>query len=481
MTARSIWRCALLCLVTGLPLAWAATDWSRFRGPNGSGVSEETGIPVEFGPEQSVVWKTPLPEGLSSPVFGKDSIFVTGFEGDNLYTIAMDRQTGKIRWRRTLVRERRGELREPNNPASPSPVTDGENVYVFFQDFGLASYGPDGNERWRLPLGPFNNPMGLGASPILAGDKLIQVCDSETDSFIVALDKDSGKTVWRKERPVVTRGFSTPVLYEPKEGGLQVLVPGSYELVAYSAADGERVWWVRSLTWQLKPTPVMDKDTIYVLGWAGNADAGQQEEVPPFAEVIAQYDADKDGKLSPQEAVGPLGERAEKDWDSNDLDRDGFIGKRDWEMYQTRRSVVNSMQAIRLGGRGDMTATAVKWQYHKSLPNVPSPLLYDGVIYLVKDGGIVTALDAAGGTVLKQGRLREAMDKYYASPVAADGKIFMVSELGVVSVLEPGADWRVIQVNRMDDESHATPVILDGKIYLRTKSALYCFGNGGDS
>ena len=470
----------LICLLLpAIPYA-QADDWTRFRGPNGSGISNETGIPAEFGPEKNVVWKTPLPDGLSSPVFNPESIFVTGFEADKLYTIAMDRKTGRVRWRREIVRDRVGPLRPPNTPASPSPVTDGENVYSFFQDFGLISYGPDGNERWRVPLGPFNNPFGMGASPVLAGDRIIQVLDGETDSFMLAVDRNSGKTLWRVERPDVARGYSTPVLWDPKDGtGQQVIVAGSYELRAYSVETGEKIWWVRALTWQLKPTPVIDGDTIYVLGWAGSADLGQQQEVPPLDQVLSQHDKDGNGKLSRDEALGPIDERTLKAWEELDLDRDGFLGERDWTAYQLKRSVVNSMQAIQLGGKGDTTKTAVKWQHYKSLPNVPSPLLYDGIVYLVKDGGIVTALDAATGEVRKQGRLRDSMDRYFSSPVAADGKVFMASEPGVVSVLKAGPDWDVIEANDMGEEIHATPVILDGRIYLRTKSALYCFADSG--
>ena len=180
-----------------------------FRGPNASGVVEETGLPVEFSPEKNLVWKTPLPPGHSSPVFGHDAIFLTGWEGDSLFTFALDRGHGKIRWRREIKRTHKGELHDHNSPASPSAVTDGRNVYVMFQDVGLLSYGPDGNERWRIPLGPFNNPMGMGTSPILAEGKIIQVCDSESDSFIFAADKESGKIVWRKERPLAARGWAT--------------------------------------------------------------------------------------------------------------------------------------------------------------------------------------------------------------------------------------------------------------------------------
>jgi len=459
----------------------ADADWSRFRGPNGTGVSDDTGIPAEFGPDKNVVWKTELPDGLSSPVFGEDAIFLTGFEGDTLFTIAMDRESGRIRWRREIKRKRAGQLREPNNPASPSAVTDGRNVYSFFQDAGLVGYGPDGNELWRVPLGPFNNPMGLGASPILAEGKIIQVCDSETGSFMLAIDKETGKTVWRHDRPIALRGFSTPVLWRPEGGELQFVSAGSYSLAGYSVATGKRIWWVDALTWQLKPTPVIEGDYAYVLGWAGRADLGQQQDVPTFEETLKAFDKNADGALSQDEATAAIGDRVGNDWASFDLDLNQTMNEREWVHHRRKGKVVNSVQKIKIGGQGDMTETAVVWKYHKSLPNVPSPLLYGDVLYMVKDGGIFTALNKETGAVLKQGRLRDAMDRYFSSPVAADGKIFTASEPGVVSVLRPGAEWEVIAVSDFEDTIHATPVITDGKLYIRTKSALYCFAESASS
>jgi len=461
-----------LTLVAGLT---AAPKWDRFRGPNGSGVSDETGIPSVFGPETNVVWKTALPEGNSSPVFGDDAIFVTGFEGDTLFTIAMDRGTGRVLWRRAVERNRAGYLREPNGPASPSAVTDGKNAFVFFQDFGLLGYGPDGNELWRVPLGPFNNPMGMGASPVLAHGKIIQVCDSETGSFILAVDKETGKTAWRKDRPFSLRGFSTPVLWQPPEGNLQLLIPGSYELKAYDVDTGEIVWYVRSLTWQLKPTAVMDEENIYILGWAGAADLGQQQDVPPLSEVLKEHDADGDGKLSLPETADAMDKPGLKNIDGLDLDLSGFLEERDWEHHRRKKAVVNAVQAIKLGGKGDMSDTAIVWRHYKSLPNVPSPLLYDGTLYLIKDGGILTALDKRTGQVTKQGRVREAMERYFASPIAADGKVFLASEAGNIAVLKPGPQWEIERVNVMDDEVWATPVVMDGRLFVRTRTALYCF------
>ena len=135
-------------------VAWTA-EWSSFRGPNGSGVADATGIPSEFGPEKNVVWKIAVPKGSSSPVLTADALFLTGAENSQLITLKVDRGTGRVVWRRTLPQARAEKRHELNNPASPSPVTDGVNVYVFFSDFGLISYGPDGNERWRLPMPPF--------------------------------------------------------------------------------------------------------------------------------------------------------------------------------------------------------------------------------------------------------------------------------------------------------------------------------------
>ena len=465
-------RPTLVALLLALSVSGLeAVDWSRFRGPNGAGVADDTGLPVEFSPEKNVIWKTELVKGHSSPVFGDNAIFLTGWEGESVFTFALDRETGRILWRREIVRDREGKLHESNGPASPSATTDGSNAYVFFQDVGLLSYGPDGNERWRIALGPFNNPMGMGASPILAEGLIIQICDSESGSFMIAVDKDTGKIVWRNERDFVSRGFSTPVLYDPKDGsGLDAIVAGSYELIAYKVATGEKSWWVRGLTWQLKPTPVMDEDTIYLLNWAGGADIGQQEVVA-FGDALKLYDKDGNGLLGKEEAPDP---RMPKSWESYDLDLNGYMDARDWRHYRNKRASVNAMNAIRLGGKGDMTEGAFRWRHYKTLPNVPSPLLYDGIVYLVKDGGIVTALDKKTGEVLKQGRLTEALDRYFSAPVAADGKVYMLSEAGKVSVLKPGPDWEVIQTNDMGAEAYATPAIVDGKMYLRTDWGLYC-------
>src|SRR6266566_6626331 len=248
---------AALLLVSFSPAADApdAEGWSRFRGPNGSGVSATTHLPSEFGPEKNVVWKTALPFGHSSPALTRERIFLTAARDAHLVTICLDRRTGRILWEREAPRPRTEKLDSRNGPAGPTPATDGTNVYVFFSDFGLLSYDIDGRERWRVPLGPFNNLYGMGASPVLVGDVVVLACDQNTDSFIVAIGQQDGRIRWKTARPEAHSGHSTPIVFKPADAPTQVIVPGSFLLTAYSTETGEKIWWVGGLSFELKSTP----------------------------------------------------------------------------------------------------------------------------------------------------------------------------------------------------------------------------------
>jgi hypothetical protein len=196
-------------------------------------------------------------------------------------------------------------------------------------------------------------------------------------------------------------------------------------------------------------------------------------ELPPFDVVVRKHDTNQDGKIAQSElpkALGPPGA-----WDTIDLDDDGLLNGRDWEFYSARRASQNQLLAVRLGGRGDVTGTHVLWRYLKSLPDVPSPLLYQDVLYLVRTGGIATTVNPKTGEVYKQARLGDALGDYYASPVGADGKVYMISQSGKVTVLQAGPQWEILVQNDLEDECQATPAIGDGRLYIRTRSALYCF------
>src|SRR5258708_1804819 len=254
---RIVW---LLVLLSGA--AWG--QWDRFRGPNGTGVSESAGLPAEFGPKKNLIWRTELPPGHSSPVIGGERIYLTGVEHEQLYTFCVEPASGRILWKREAPRSRHEKLHSLNNPASPTPVTDSENVYVFFSDFGLLSYTRAGKERWRLPLGPFKNVYGMGVSPVLADDVVVLVIDQDKDSFIVGVGRNDGKVRWQKPRPEALSGASTPVVVKNSSGPSLILAPASFRLDVYSARDGEAVWWVRGLPGEMKSGPAVVGDFVYV-------------------------------------------------------------------------------------------------------------------------------------------------------------------------------------------------------------------------
>ncbi len=463
-----------------------AADWPQFRGVNGSGVSDATRLPSALGPSKNVVWKTAILPGHSSPVVAGNIIFLTGSEGGaradagrekvvdqggKLFTFAVDRNSGKLLWRKEAPRPRLERYQPTNSPASPSPVTDGENVYVFFGDYGLLSYSKAGQERWRVPLGPFNNVNGHGSSPILYKDLLILVCDQDSGSFMIALDKNSGKTRWKVDRPEVTRSYVTPAIFMPKSAPAELIVPGAYQVTSYLAATGEKLWFARGFSWQPKSIPVIDGDMIFAHGWEGGGDAETPTETPTWEEALAKYDVDKDGKITEAE----IETRLQKGFYLMDLNGKGHLTEKDWSFYRARRSARNALIAIQHGGKGDITNTYVKWRLQKFLPNSPSPLIYQGVMYLIKDGGVLTSLDPKTGEIFKQERLTGALDTYYASPVAGAGKVYFLSQQGKVTVIKAGPQWEIASTNDLEDDVFATPAIVENRMYLRTRGTLYCF------
>lgn len=485
-TQHARWECyppVNLQIATLTSLLWlvlatvpaSATDWPRFRGPNGRGVAESATLPDKIGPNERVVWKITLPSGPSSPVVSGDRIFVTAVEGDKLFTLALDRQTGKIAWKRESPRDRQEKLDKRNSPASPTPAADGRNVYVFFPDYGLLSYTFEGEERWRVPLGPFDNKYGMGGSPILAGDKVVLVCDQNRNSFAAAYSQADGRQVWKTPRPEALSGHVTPVVYElAGSKNSQIIAPGSFRMDAYDLASGRIVWWVNGLASEIKSVPVLDGETIYINGFDSPLnDPGRHIEVPPFREMLAKYDANHDGALQQTELPdSPV----KTSFPDRDINHDGKLDEAEWKSYRAVMAADNSLLSIRTGGAGDMTAKAVQWKYHRSISQLPSALVYRGVIYMITEHGMLATLDPATGKPHKQGRLRGTADKYYASPVAADGKVFFVGFSGAVTILKAGPDQEILSVNALDDECYATPAIADGRLYVRTRGMLYCFG-----
>ncbi len=448
-----------------------AEDWARFRGPNGAGVVDGA-VVGEPSLEENLIWKTDVPPGHSSPVIVGDHIYLTAVEDEELFTLALDRETGRILWRRQAPRPRRSQFVEQNNPAASTPASDGENVYVFFGEFGLLSYGPDGNERWRVPLGPFVNIRGMAASPIIVDGKLLIACDDDSGhAFLLALDAATGREIWRADRSEFRKAFSTPAIYRPEQGPAQVLTAGSFTLVSYSLETGDELWRAGGLCWQPKAVPLIANGRVYLNCQGASADA-MAGRYPSYANALEQFDSDGDGGLSEEEFY----ERRQSVFWEYDFSQNGSMEKDEWDFFVSRMATRPGFFAIRLGGRGDVSHTHVDWVVDRPLGNVPSPLIYDDVIYSIRNAGILTSIDALTGEILKQGRLPDALGAYYASPIAADGKLFFFDGEGTLTVVRAGGQWTVIHSLALDEGGSATPAIVDGRLYLRTHENLYCFG-----
>lgn len=445
--------------------AWGAgaEDWSRFRGPNGSGVIDASGLPVRFGPGENMEWKTPVPFGHSSPVVKRGRIFLTAAENGTLVTLAIDESTGRNAWRRELKPTRVHKVFRLNGQASPTAAVDDQGVYVFFPDFGLVSYAHDGRERWRLSLGPFDNFYGLSSSPVVHGGVVYLLCDQSKGSFLMALDAKSGKQKWRAERKEHLDGWGVPVIHKD-----QIIAVGSSRVDSYFLATGESNWWIPISSEGAMGSPLIHGDTLVV-----TTQGQDQPLLPVFATALAQYDKDKDGKVSEEEF------KANADWFEHfswlDADRDKRIDEKEWNFVRTYGNGDYGVAAIPLGRKGRLDRAEVKWRFKRNLAYVPSSLIYGGVFYMVKNGGIVTSLDPTDGKLLKQGRAEGALGGYYASPVAADGKVFLTSDQGRITVLKAQPQWEILAVNDLKEDAYATPAISGNRIYVRTRGTLYAF------
>lgn len=456
---RRLHLCAgLLALSLAAP-AGAEEAWTRFRGPNGSGIASDSDYPASLEPE-SALWRTPVRPGKSSPILTRDHVFVTAFDEGRLYTQCFRRDTGALAWERAVERAREADLNALNEPAAVTPVTDGQNVYVLFRDVGLLAYSSDGELLWSTPLEPFANVMGHASAPILSGGRIILQADQKVGSYIAAFDRANGELAWKTEREE-GEGWATPLRYRD---GLLTISRGW--IGAHAAADGKRLWGLQTLSPAIVASPVLAGDRVYAFGY-GRASADG------FDKGFDKRDLDGDGALTPEEYKGSAFMAGVAKYDGN---RDKILLKQEYLDAAAKVVAPSTLVAFQLHDDPAQPPQEL-WRYERSFEGViPSALVYDGVIYLIKNGGILETLDAAAGESLKRGRLREAIAGYSSSPVAADGKVYFANEEGKTSVLMARGDWEVLSTGDFGEGIFATPALSGGRVYLRTDAALYCLG-----
>jgi outer membrane protein assembly factor BamB len=471
---------SILCLLSFMLIdpsaSRGASNWPQFRGPESQAVAGPGKTPAQFGPTTTnLIWKVALPPGHSSPCLWGGRIFLTGFENGKLETLCLDGRDGKVLWRVAAPAEKiEPVMQSISGPASPTPATDGERVFAYFGSFGLMAYDFDGREIWRKPLPAPMVEFGTGSSPLLADDFLVLLCDQDLDSFLMAVDRRTGRTVWKTARPESRRGFSTPYLWR-HDGVAEIVVTGTVWLKAYDLKDGHERWKMRGLARVANASPISGDGLLFASSWNIGADPRDHLTLPSWSAFIAEHDRDKSGKLNKDEfPKGPFLDR----FTQIDLDKDGFVTPEEWRISEEIfTKAENAFFAVRPGGSGDITETHLAWKQTRGLPYVPSPLFYDGRVYVVKNGGMVSCYEAKTGRTLYQEERLGALGDYYASPVAADGKVYFASQQGVVSVIKAGDVFHVLARNELGEQTMATPAIVDGTIYIRTSGYLSAFGD----
>lgn len=476
-----------------------SAQWPQFLGPNGRAVQESATPPVELNLDGNVRWKTELPLGHSSPCIWDDSIVLTACRQNpqTLETICIDRTTGEIRWRKACPDVKEIEkVHEISSPAAQTPVTDGERIVVYFGSYGLVAYDFDGNEIWTTPLPPAKVLMdfGSGSSPILVGDKVIVWVPLQNESYLGAYQLSDGSECWKAPRFEHNRTWATPIQWcEGEEQRVGLLC--SQRFSAFDADDGQEVWWVDEVATNSGSSPIALGDRLLITSAGIQGDADNIVIPDDFATFLSKHDADGDGKIAIQEipedvlftvrhTTGGAGDLSLRQaFEFMGVKPDHVFEREDWEEKRQQMEAFKagpmcrtSAAVVRTGGVGDVTQSHRVWEEPRGVGEVSSPLAYQGLVYLVKNGGVLTVRSLEDGELAYTKRVQGAAGGYYASPVAANGRVYLANDAGVVTVIEAGPNLNIVSRCDIGEPVYATPALVGNELYLRTAKHLIAFG-----
>lgn len=407
---------SILCLVLIL-FAFScinAENWPNWRGPKHDGTSSETGLPQKWSKTENVIWRTPLPgSAASTPIVWGDRIFVTSADGDNLVLICISKD-GKILWKQIVGSGNRNAKGDEANLAAPSPSTDGKYVFAFFGSGDLAVYDFAGKQIWKTNLqntyGKFDLNFVMSSTPLLDGDRLYLQLIHSGAQLVLALDKNTGKEIWKKERRTDARdeclhSYASPYLY--RDGKREfLLIHGADYITAHQLKDGTELWRAGSFN--------------------------PKDRYNPSFRFVASPVATAGLIVVPTAKNGPV-------------------------------------MAL------NPDAQNTVWTLERGTPDVPSPLINQGIVYLNRENGVLIAIDAKTGNQIYQERPYE--QRHRASPVYGDGKIYLTARDGTVNVIKAGRQFEVLAKNEIGEQISASPAISNGRIYLRSFDALFAIGN----
>lgn len=402
-----------------------ADNWPQWRGARLDGVSLETGLPAEWDKAsgKNIAWRLPLPGPAgATPIVWDKHIFLTSVDGSDLVLIAAD-TSGKLLWKKTVGTGNKNVRGDEGNSASPSPATDGKHVWTMMGTGVIACYDFAGKEVWKFDLqqryGRFEIQHGFSSSPVLDGDRLYLQLIHSGGAKTVCLNKTTGAEVWMQRRITDARdeceqSYATPTIYRDEHQALLLTHGGDY-IIAHDLTDGHEVWRCGGLN-----------------------PKGQYNNT---LRLVASPLAAPGMIIVPSAKNGPV-------------------------------------LALRPDSRGDITtdAHAHIWIHPHNTPDVPSPLIHDGLAYFCRENGNLFCLDASTGEEFYEHRTHP--DRHRASPLYADGKLYIASRDGTVTVVKAGRQYEELASNSMGEDISASPVVADGTLYLRTFEALYAIRAG---
>jgi len=412
--------CALFLALAAAGLA-AAENWPQWRGPNNDGVSKETGLPTEWSESKNIAWTLKMPgkSGATPAVWG-DRIFLTSADGNDIVLMCVS-SDGKELWKSKLGTGDKVFRNGEGNNASPSPSTDGKHVFAFAGTGDLACFDFEGKEVWKFNVqekyGKFKTLHGYHTTPLLDGDRLYLQLIHSNAQYVVAFDKTTGREVWKAERKSDghtenEHSYASPVIWR-KGKDAYLITHGNDYAIAHRLEDGSEIWRVGGLN-------PRDKYNAY-LRFVASPVATPDLIVIPSAKdhAVVGLKPDAEGLVMP-------------------------------------------------GSKYEL------WRLNSGTPDVPSPLVYDGLVYLCRENGFLVCLDARTGKAHYNQRIHSAI--YRASPVVADGHIYLTARDGVVTVVKAGTRFEKVAENTLPDDVAASPVISGGRIYLRGWKTLYAIG-----
>lgn len=408
--------CGLACWTT---IIRGAENWPQLRGPHGTGTAECSGLPVEFGPEKNCLWKVELPgHSAATPAVWQEHIFICTPDGEDLFLMALD-LNGKQRWRQKVgTGNRKLGFNQKNNFASPSPSTDGEHVWQLVGSGDLVCCNFSGKLVWRVNLqellGTYETGFGFGFTPLLFADSLYIPYLHQHDSYVAAIDKATGKLRWKTSRKTIAEEESKDAYSSPC-----VFRYADRAEIVICGADLANAYDARTgeETWQHGEINPSRNKTLRIV-------------VSPVADAERVYVSSAKG--------GPV-------------------------------------HAIRPGGRGDVTQSHHLWTCTEQTPDVPTPAVHAGLLYLLRENGVLSVLDAASGKAHFQERVARQSGAFSPSPLVADGKVYMANEAGLVVVVAAGQEFKPLATNDLGELIMASPVAVGNRLYIRSKGHLYCF------